>query len=227
MSGRRHLFLAVTIVGALVAIPCAVVAGIHTERSLTVVASKRTPARFQVSLASGEWELFEQTGTISGVSGGAFSFTKTSSHPLDFGSGDVQVMSPSGHPLTLRQSFTPNSVDTYQTSKAIFTGVVKFTAPVSGSYQIQVASPQEDRVIISRPPLYGLGQIIGWIVGAAVGAVALTVGLILFILALSRERKAVAGGPTFVRGKRTKMWRPPGGDAPNPSQPPWGQPPHP
>jgi len=143
-----------------------------------------------VHLARGDWEIYELTGTVSGSSVGAFSYSKVNEGPVTIDSTDIRVMAPEGGVVSPRQRFSTTSFETYSTGSLIYTGVASFHARAAGSYQISITSSQPGRVIVARPPLAGIASVLGWAIGGIVGGVLFIVGLIMLILDLDRRRRA-------------------------------------
>lgn len=187
---RRRVAIALLVIGAAVAVPCGVVAALSAKNDLKIVGSAATPSQFEVTIRSGEWEIYEQTGTVSGGSIGFFHYSSTTGQPLDIDASDIRVEDSQGIALALRRRFSNHSFDTYDTGSHIYTGVASFEAPSAGRYSVAVTSPGSDTVIVARRPLAAVAASVPLIIGAAAGGVAFVVGLILLILDLDRRRRA-------------------------------------
>jgi hypothetical protein len=187
---RRHA-IGLMVLGVALAVPCWIITGASVGNSLKIHADSAVPGSFDVSLARGEWEIYELTGTVSGSSVGPFSYTKQTEGPVTIDSADIRVTGPDALPVATRNRFSPTSFQTYRTGSKIYTGVASFELTVSGHYQISVVAAQPGRVIVARPPFSGIASVLGWIVGGVMGAVALIAGLILLILDLDQRRRAL------------------------------------
>lgn len=192
------------VIGAAIAIPCGVVAGEAVKNSLKIQAVWGVPGTLEVHLASGQWEVYELTGTISGSSFGPFSYTHQTGGPVTIDSTDIQVTDPQGGFVPVRERFGPNSFQTYRTGSRIYTGVASFDPKAQGVYRISVANSGPGQVILARPPFAGLGRSLGWIVGGVTGAVVFVVGLVLLILDLDGRRRA--GLPSSATYTSAGQW---------------------
>jgi hypothetical protein len=177
-------------VGVAIALPCGIIAGVSAKTALKVQASAAVPGGFGVHLARGDWEIYELTGTVSGSSVGPFSYSKVTGGPVTIDSTDIRVMDPEGGLVVPRQRFSTTSFETFATGSLIYTGVASFPARAAGMYQISITSSQPGRVVVARPPLAGIGSVLGWAIGAILGGVLFIVGLIMLILDLDRRRRA-------------------------------------
>ena len=195
-SRRLRLPIAAMVVGAAVAIPSGIVAGVSVKDALKIEAAGTVPGSFDVHLASGEWEIYQLTGTASGSSVGPFSYTKQTGGPVTIDSTDVTVNDAEGGVVVPRERFSPSSFQTYTTGSDIYTGVASFDVKSVGSYHISITDTQPGQVIVSRPPLAVLSRVLGWIIAGVGAAVVFVVGLFVLILRLDRRRRAALLLPT-------------------------------
>jgi len=220
---RRRIAIVLMTVGVAVAVPCAVIAELGAKDALRIRASVDTPSQFQVTLPSGQWEIYEQTGTTSGGSIGFFHYSYTSGEPPDISAGNVRVEDSAGTVLPLEARYGGNSVETYSTGSRIYTGVVVFDATRADRYSVVVDSPAPGSVIVARPPLAALAKSWPLIVAAVLGGVSFVFGLILLIIDMDRRRRssyaALAYGPS---GRGTPPAWPPGYQYPRQWVPPPG-----
>ena len=216
---RRIVAIALLVIGMAVAIPCGIVASVSTKNALKIQASAATPARFQVRLNSGEWELYEQTGTASGGSVGFFHYSYTNGRPLDIDVTNIRVENDQGAILPLGTRYGAHSFDTYSTGSRIYTGVASFDAAAAGAYSIAVDSPAPDGVIVARPPLTALTSSLPLIVAAVLGGAGFMVGLILLILDVDRRRRAKYSPQSY---RPSGIWAQQARPGAPPSPPGWG-----
>jgi hypothetical protein len=187
---RWQLSIALMMLGAAVAVSSVIVGAVQTKNDLRIEADHSAPALLQVHLPAGNWEVYEQTATVSRAGAGPLSFSYQSGRSLDIDAADIRVADPRGRPVALHQAFGASSFQTYSTGSRIYTGVASFRAGLAGTYAIEVRTPTSDQVIIAHPPLDGLRRSLGWIIGAVAGGVVLVTGIVLFILEVDRRRRA-------------------------------------
>jgi hypothetical protein len=220
---RRHVAVALMVLGVILAIPAIVVGVVRTRGDLRIQAAQTTPAVIDVDLAAGRWEVFEWTGTTKRAGAGPLSFSYSSVRPLDIDAGDVRVDDSLGQAVPVRSAFSSSSFQTYITGSRIYTGVATFSAVSAGTYAIEVLSPTTDQVIVAHPPLEGLRRSVGLILAAIAGVVLLVVGFVLMILDVDSRRKAKRGPGPGSGQWGGGQWGPPSGWGP----PGWGPPPQP
>jgi hypothetical protein len=205
------------VIGATVAIPAGVVAGTSITKTMTVQAASAVPGSFDAHLASGQWEIYELTATVSGSAVGPFSYSKETDRPVTIDSTDIRVTDPEQRLVAARQRFSPTSSQTYTSGSRLYTGVASFDVTAPGTYHVSVASSQPAQVIVARPPFSGLGRVLGWIIAAILGAAAFLLGLIMLILDLDRRRRAAVPSPASFASPGP--WAPPPQQSPEPIQP--------
>jgi hypothetical protein len=191
---RRRFATVLVVIGIAVVIPSVIAASATAKNALKIRVSAAIPSQFQVTLPSGKWEVYELTGTVRGGSAGILSFSRSSIHPLDIDASDVRVQDSDGSILPVTASYSNTHFSTYTAGTRLYTGVASFDASQPGRYDITVASPANDTVIVARPPFAGLSKALPAIGTSVLGGVAFLVGLILLILDFDRRRKSASPG---------------------------------
>jgi len=215
--GRRWLAIGLMVLGAAAAIAGGIVTGTWFVSSLKVQATRDVPGRFEVHLASGEWDIYELTGTVSGWTLGPVSYTNREDGPVTIDSTDIRVTGPGGRNLAVHEQFSPTSFQTYTTGSHVFTAVASFDLTASGNYRISVSSTQREQVIVARPPFAGLVSVLGWIIAGFAGVAAFTVGLVLLIR--DRDRRRRAAFPLRAAYASSGQWIAPSQQSPEPDRP--------
>lgn len=147
---------------------------------------RHVPAQFRESLAAGRWDFYELTGTTRGTSAGGFSYSVTHQRSPDLSSSVIAVTAPDGRPVTVHDQAS-NSTETLQKGPDLYTGVANFEASASGRYSITVRSAGPDQVILARPVLAELAEVLPWGAGALAGAMCILLGLVLLTLGYRRR----------------------------------------
>jgi hypothetical protein len=207
------------VTGAAVAIAAGVVAGTSITKTLQVQAASSVPGSFDTQLASGQWEIYELTGTVNGSTVGPFSYSEETDGSVTIDSTDIRVMDPERRLVAARERFSPTSSQTYTSGSRLYTGVASFDVTAPGTYHVSVASSQPAQIIVARPPFAGLGRVLGWIIAAVVGGAVFLLGLIMLILDLDRGRRAAAASPAAFTS--LGQWAAPPQHSPEANQP-WG-----
>ena len=213
----RGLTIAMMALGAAVAVPSGIVAGVDFKDALQVRANHPTPASFVVRLPAGDWEIFELTGQTPNRP----FFGSVSQWPVDIDSSNIRVTGPGGLPIGLRTMLTSTHFESYTQGSRVYTGIVRFHAPSTGVYSVAVSSPNRDQVIVAHPLLDSLTRAVGWVVATVAGIATLGAGLVLFIVDLDRRRRAKYQ-PWASAGWYPPPYPPPGYP---PQWPPGGWPP--
>jgi hypothetical protein len=205
------------VIGVAVVIPCGMVAGGAAKNSLKIRAAWTAPGTVTAQLPSGQWEIYELTGTISGSSVGPVFYTHQTDGPVTIDSTDIQVTDPQGRAVPDRERFSPTSFQTYRTGSRIYTGVASFDVKSEGGYRITVATSESGHVILAKPPFADLGRSLKWILGAVTGAIVFVIGLVLLILDLDRRRRTT--GPSTPAYSSAGPWGGPPPLSPEANQP--------
>ena len=191
---RKRRFAIVLIAGAALTVACGVIGGVQLAGAITSVSPQPVPGQFHISLASGQWEIYELIGTRSGVSAGGVSFSVTHEQAPIITASMVTVTAPGGIELPV-QNQSGNTTQTLQNGSSIYTGVANFQAPRAGNYSVSVAAPGASVVVVARPVLAELRALLPWIAGALLGAACALIGLIGVIVAHRRHPPASVTPP--------------------------------
>src|SRR3984957_9524007 len=212
------------VIGATVTGVFAALATTKVKSSFVVQLPHRTPADFQTSLAGGQWEIYELTGSVDRHSFGPFSYGAVRQSVPDIDPSSIDATTQLGQHLRLHGHFSAAHFENYRTGSDIYTGIATFKVPTSGIYSFSVISPGPDQVLIGRPVSTALTAPLPWLAVAAGGGLLFTTALILLIVEVDRTRRRKdnpPGGPPST----TPTWslsHPPGlAWAP----PPWPPPP--
>ena len=200
--------IALMVLGGVVAVIPGVIVGVRAVRTINS-SSVTTPTVVQRRLTAGTWVVYQRTGTRRGF------ISQSGVTTLD--PSEVTVTDPSGRQLAVDIA---SANETITKGSNTFTAALEFQVPATDTYQVRLATPNPEEVIVARPLSSIAG---GWrrllAIGGA-GGLMLFTGLFLLVLGSvrrSRARQAVAVGPHTV-----PAWSPvvtPAGWYPDPSQP--------
>jgi hypothetical protein len=179
MTNRRAL--GVLLAGVVIAATCGAFAAVQFIGTVHSAVPQRVPGRFQVTLASGRWDLYQLTGITSGTSVGGVSVTETNQQAPTIDSSMLTVTGAGGRQLPV-QNWSGNGVETLQLGSDLYTGVVSFRAPGPARYAVTVDSPGPAEVVIARPVLSVFEDALPWLAGALAGGLCFVVGLIMLIV---------------------------------------------
>jgi hypothetical protein len=183
---RKWRFAITLLAGAAIIAGCAIGGTVQLAGAITSVTPQPIPGRFQVSLGSGQWEIYQLTGTQSGVSAGGVSVNVTHWDASLLTASMVTVTSADGAQVPV-QNQSGNTTQTLQKSSDIYTGVASFQAPTAGNYVITVINSGAGAIVVSRPVLADFVALLPWLGGGLLGAVCLLIGLIGVIVAHRRS----------------------------------------
>jgi len=189
--------LAVLIVGALLAGPSGILLVVRAVRDINSPAVT-VPSTTSRHLGSGNWVVYQQTGTTGAF--GAFSITHDRTTTLD--PTQVTVTGPDGAPVQV-QYVAVNENITRQGD--IFTGAVEFRVAAAGTYQVQITTPDQERVLIARPINQAFGNLLPLVGIGSVGGLLVIVGTVLVIIGSVRRGRA---------RRAAQQWATPGWTAP-------------
>jgi ABC-type glycerol-3-phosphate transport system substrate-binding protein len=179
---KKRRFAIILLGGAAIIAGCAIGGTVQLAGTITSATPQPIPGRFQESLGSGQWEIYQLTGTQSGVSAGGVSVNVTHFGPPSLAASMVTITSASGAQVAV-QNQSGNSTQTIQKGSAIYTGVASFQVPAAGNYVVSVFNSGAGAVVISRPVLADFVALLPWLAGGLLGAVCLLIGLIGIIVA--------------------------------------------
>lgn len=183
---RKRRFAIVLVAGFAIAIGCGVGGFTKIAGAINQGAPQHIPGRFQASLGSGQWEIYQLTGTKTGASVGGFSASFSTQQPASLAAAMVTVTSSGGGQLPV-QSQSADTTETLQRGSEIYTGVAAFQAPSAGEYSLSVDSPDAGTIVVARPVLSIFVTLLPWIGGGLLGGLCVLVGLIGVIVAHRRN----------------------------------------
>jgi len=180
MGVRRSLRvpIGILVLGLLLAVPAGVTLVARSVRALGGP-SMSAPGMERRHLSAGTWLVFERTGTRSGFGGITVSHTGA----VELQPGDVTVTAPDGTPVQVGPVMTNQ---TLARGSALYTGVLQFTVPSSGTYTIAVQGPAV-QVIVARSLTEALGGVLALFGVTALGGLLVLVGLVWLIVAATRS----------------------------------------
>ena len=124
---RKHLYVGVLLIGVCALVGFGAVAAVRAA-SFGSGSPRHVPAQFRESLAAGRWDFYELTGTTSGTSAGAFSYSVTHQRSPELSSSVIAVTAPGGRPVPVHDQ-AGNSTETLQKGPDLYTGVANFDRP--------------------------------------------------------------------------------------------------
>jgi type IV secretory pathway TrbL component len=110
---KKRRFAIILLGGAAIIAGCAIGGTVQLAGTITSATPQPIPGRFQESLGSGQWEIYQLTGTQSGVSAGGVSVNVTHFGPPSLAASMVTITSASGAQVTV-QNQSGNSTQTIQ-----------------------------------------------------------------------------------------------------------------
>ncbi len=139
------------------------------------------PGNLRVHLGSGDYKIYEyeRFGSADGF--------RTAPPLVD--SATVRVVSPGGTRIPVT-STAGGSSETISNGNGSYTAVVRFTAPSTGTYTIQVRTAAPTRIRIEHPLVDIAGDNVGWILLIVAGGITTLVGFVLVIVGLVRRGSA-------------------------------------
>jgi hypothetical protein len=185
MTNKRR-FAIILLAGAAIVAGCAIGGTIQLTGAITSAAPQPIPGRFQISLGSGQWEIYQLTGTQSGVSVGGISVNATNFNAPSLGASTVTITGADGAQVGVQYQ-SGNTTQTLQKGSDIYTGVASFQAPKAGKYSVSVINSGAGAVVISRPVLSYFVAMLPWLGGGLLGGACLLIGLIGVIIAHRRN----------------------------------------
>jgi len=183
---RKRRFAIVLIAGAAIAVGCGLGGFLQFAGSITSAVPQHVPGRFEVSLGSGQWEIYQLTGTQTGVSVGGLSVSVTNQQAVSLTASMVTVTAVGGSQLPV-QNQSVGTTQTLQRGSDIYVGVATFRAPSAGKYSLSVDSSGPGSVVVARPFLSTLVALLPWLGGGLLGFACAVVGLIGVIVTHRRN----------------------------------------
>jgi hypothetical protein len=192
---KKRRFAIILLAGAAIITGCAIGGSVQLAGVISSASPQPIPGRFQVSLGSGQWEIYQLTGTRSGVSAGGVSVNVTHFQALSLTASMVTITGANGAQVPVETqsgdyeagSAQVSTIQTLQKGSDIYTGVATFQVPAAGSYVVSVVNSSAGAVVVSRPVLSDFAALLPWLGGGLLGAVCLLIGLIGVIVAHRRS----------------------------------------
>jgi hypothetical protein len=98
------------------------------------------------------------------------------------------VTAPDGSPVTVFERGT--FIETVNVDGRRYVGAVRFTAPTTGDYVVEVTGTPPGQAIVARPLGSVARRSLGWFALTGLGAVLLVVGVVLLIVGAVRRGRA-------------------------------------
>jgi hypothetical protein len=191
---RKRRFAIVLVAGAAIAVACGLGGYLQFAGTISSAVPQAIPGQFHLSLGTGQWEIYQLTGTQSGGSFGPASFTVTNNQAPSLTASMVTVTAPGGSQVPV-QDQSATSTQTLQKGSDIYTGVASFQAPTAGDYSVSVAGSGASAVVVARPVLSFFRALLPWLAGGLLGLACVVVGLIGVIVAHRRHPQRPVSAP--------------------------------
>jgi hypothetical protein len=205
------LSVAIIVIGLLIGVPSTVklvspfVGAVSDVVTSPIMA---TPGERHLTLKSGDYTIFERTGTRRGFGG----ISVSNAGRVTLRETDVVVIGPDESPVTTRTLY-PDATTTRGTT--IYTAAVGFHADRAGSYDIRVTQAGAGEVTVSRTTFDGLRRAGRWLALTTSAVLLLLLGFILLIVGSVRRGRTTSAAPA------SGAWgTQPGGYAPAPAAAP-------
>lgn len=185
-SARRRAGFAVLGVSAVVLVLAVVMFAVRiapTLGSALFADSHALPMDTTMTLDSGSWVVFEETGAQRR----AGPVTTTENHGLSLTPDQVTITGPGGDPVPTSRI---GSNQTINRNGRLYTGALTFVADTAGPYRVVITGDAEG-VVISQDLGGTFSSVAVWFLIGAVGAVGCLAGLVLVVL--GRRRPATVG----------------------------------
>lgn len=183
---KKRRFAIILLVGAAIITGCAIGGIVQLAGAISSATPQPIPGRFQVSLGSGQWEIYQLTGTQSGVSVGGVSVNVTHYQAPSVTASMVTITSSGGTQVPV-QNQSGNTTQTLQRGPDIYAGIASFQAPTAGNYFVSVVNSGAGVIVVSRPVLSYFVALLPWLGGGPFGLACLLIGLIGVIVAHRRS----------------------------------------
>jgi hypothetical protein len=201
-AGRRRVGLGVLVASAAVLILGLVMLGVRiapTFGNAILSSSHAAPMDATISLDSGSWVVFEQTG----VERGGGPVTVTTNHAVELTADQVTITGPAGRPVPTRALTTNQTINR---NGDIYTGAVQFRVATKGRYRIVISS-ESGPVIISEDIGAVFSSSARWFLLTAIALLGCLTGLALMFLG---RRPKPAALVAMGRGQLATQPAPPG-----------------
>src|SRR5271169_3529756 len=116
---RKRRFSIVLIAGAAITIGCALAGYWQLAGTITAAVPRPVPGRFDVSLGTGQWEIYQLTGTQTGASVGGVSVNVTHHQAPSLTAAMLTVTAPGGSQLPV-QNQSAGTTETLQQGSEIY-----------------------------------------------------------------------------------------------------------
>jgi hypothetical protein len=192
---KKRRFAIILLAGAATIVGCAIGGSVQLVGVISSATPQPIPGRFHVSLGSGTWEIYELTGTRSGVSAGGVSVNVTHFQAPSVTASMVTITGADGAQVPVQTqsgdyqagSARISTTQTLQKGSDIYTGIATFQVPAAGNYLVSVVNSGAGAIVVSRPVLSDFAALLPWLGGGLLGAVCLLIGLIGVIVAHRRS----------------------------------------
>jgi hypothetical protein len=175
--GARRAWLVTMGAALVVMIACGFVA-VDRVREVASGPTFAVPGDATVELGDGRYILYERTSVRGATS---------------FGPSDVDVTGPGERHVTAREV---TGTQTITESGSTYSSAAEFSAPVAGTYRIEVTSSARGQVRVARPVTDTLRRVAVWAVPAVLSGVLALVALILVLVnPWGRRRAPATPGP--------------------------------
>jgi hypothetical protein len=196
MTGNRVCgFLRV--VGAIAAVACAGVLTLQLRVDFGPSVAQQVPGRFDASLTSGKWAVYQLTGQSSGHSAGGFSVSISRQQSPTLTSSMIGVVAPDRRRL-LVAPWPGDNVETVEKNSRIYTAVASFDAPAAGSYALTIGGRGRGYVLVARPLLSLVRVALPWLAGIAAGIMCFAGAGIILIWRHRPSAARAAQGPAMI-----------------------------
>lgn len=176
-------------IGIALGVTGGVIAGVTFFRAVLGGPAVSLPAHIHRHLDAGNYEIFQRTGTRA--------LEDDPSSIGDFASlvpDNVRIRTSDG--LTVPSESTTDVTETINRGTGVFSGAVKFHAPRSTDYDIDIDySGGEPFVVIDRTFGDSFRRALPWVGLGGAGALIATVGLVLLIVGIVRRNRASRTAP--------------------------------
>jgi hypothetical protein len=162
--------------------------------------SRPTPVKEELTLRAGRYTVYELTGPQTGGDP-----VSTTDPPL-VTAKDVKVTGPDKKQVPT--SGAGSTREELTRDQDVYTGVVRFTTPEAGRYQVRVTTAKGSQVVIAPSLGSGFKAVLSWVVVGFASSVTFVIGVIVLIVgAVRRRRKST---PKAARGSDgpAKGWYP-------------------
>src|SRR3954471_12694967 len=173
----------VLVLGVVVAVPSIIQAVVPFVRTFASTPSHLTPGVAHLHLSSGDYRVFERTGTRTRA--GGVTFGRNQSVTIE--PRDVRVTRENGDQIGVG---FPRTTETITRGSREYTAAVAFRITDGDNYDVAVAPPSPTEIIISRSLGDTFKQSAPWIGATAFAGLVVVAGIVLLIVGLVRRSRA-------------------------------------